>query len=82
MNASWRKPVGMLLMLVGLAVYGIMIMLLAPLIGRLPWPLQTAVYVVLGFVWVFPVRPTLTWMELGVWRTPPSEGRHGASDGT
>ncbi len=71
MNASWRKPVGMLLILLGLAVYGGFVMVLAPLIGRLWWPAQAVVYLVLGIAWIFPVRPMLTWMELGVWRTRP-----------
>lgn len=68
MTPTWRKPVGMLLILLGLALYCGAVVAASPLIERLPWPVQALVYGVLGIVWVFPVRPTLTWMELGVWR--------------
>ena len=53
-------------------------MVAAPWLGRLPWPVQAVVYLVLGIAWVFPVRPALTWMETGRWRGHGS----GASDGT
>lgn len=68
MTPSWRKPVGTLLIVAGLAIYAGAVMAASPWIGRLAWPVQTVVYLVLGIVWVFPVRPALSWMELGVWR--------------
>ena len=78
MNASWRKPVGVLAILGLLALYGALVMAAAPWLGRLPWPVQAVVYLVLGIAWVFPVRPALTWMETGRWTT----AKGGASDGT
>lgn len=66
----------MLAILVGLALYGGLVMAAAPWLGRLPWPVQAIVYLVLGIVWVFPVRPALVWMETGRWHG------NGASDGT
>lgn len=64
---SWRKPVGVLGIVVGLMIYGGGVMALAPLIGALWWPLQAVVYLLLGIAWIFPVRPTLIWMETGRW---------------
>ncbi len=78
MTASWRKPVGVLAILAALALYGLLVMAAAPWLGRLPWPVQAVVYVILGLAWVFPVRPALSWMETGRWSTAGS----GASDGT
>ena len=78
MNASWRKPVGVLAILALLGLYGLAVMAAAPWLGRLPWPVQTVVYLVLGIAWVFPVRPALTWMETGRW----AAAKGGASDGT
>ena len=60
---SWRKPVGVLGIVVGLMIYGGLVMAAAPWIGATPWPVQAVVYLVLGIAWVFPVRPTLRWME-------------------
>ena len=54
---------GVLGIVVGLMVYGGLVMAAAPLIAALPWPVQAVVYLVLGIAWVFPVRPTLAWME-------------------
>ena len=75
---SWRKPIGVLAIVVGLMLYGGLVMAVASWIGALPWPVQAILYCALGIAWVFPVRPTLTWMETGRWTAP----RGGASDGT
>ncbi|HCH95453.1 MAG TPA: DUF2842 domain-containing protein, partial [Erythrobacter sp.] len=37
------------------------------LIGEWPTLLQTLVYVVLGIVWLLPLRRFLIWMETGRW---------------
>ncbi len=62
---SWRKPVGMLLILAIVALWAIVIASFSEVIGGWPGWLQAIFYVVAGIVWIFPVRPLLTWMELG-----------------
>ncbi|MBO9622825.1 MAG: DUF2842 domain-containing protein [Sphingomonas sp.] len=37
-------------------------------IGALPVLVQALVYVVLGIVWIAPLKPLLRWMETGRWR--------------
>lgn len=37
-------------------------------IGRLPVLAQLPLYVVLGIVWIAPLKPLLRWMETGRWR--------------
>ena len=37
-------------------------------IGALPIVVQCAVYLVLGIVWIAPLKPLLRWMETGRWR--------------
>ena len=67
MRPSWRKPAGILALLAGLLAYAALVArLLAPISG---WPvlLQTAIYVVLGTVWLLPLRRFLIWMETGRW---------------
>lgn len=67
---SWRKPVGMLAIVVLIALWAIMVGSLSGLIGALPMWAQVPVYVVLGIVWIWilPLRRLLAWMETGRWR--------------
>ncbi|MGN6375795.1 MAG: DUF2842 domain-containing protein [Sphingomonas sp.] len=62
---SWRKPAGMLLILVLIAVWAVLIGSLSPVVGRWPWVAQLAFYVVAGIAWIAPLKPLLRWMETG-----------------
>lgn len=63
---TWRIPVGLLGLLVGLIVYGVMVARYVPeLIGGWPALAQAPVYLVLGLVWLLPLRRFLIWMETG-----------------
>ena len=65
---TWRLPAGILLLLIGLTVYGVVIARYLPgLIGTWPMIVQTLVYVVLGVIWLLPLRRFLIWMETGKW---------------
>lgn len=68
---TWRIPVGILLLLAGLMVYAICIARFAPgLIGQWPIWAQTVVYVLLGLIWLLPLKRFLIWMETGRWSPP------------
>lgn len=63
---TWRIPVGVLALVLALAFYGIAIATwIAPLIGHWHALAQTPVYIVLGVVWILPLRRFLIWMETG-----------------
>ncbi len=64
---TWRKPVGILLLVVALAVYAFGVASLASVIGGWHVLVQTLVYIVLGTVWLLPLRRFLIWMETGRW---------------
>lgn len=65
---TWRIPVGVLSLLLVLTIYGVGIALVLPnLIGNWPALAQTPVYVVLGLIWLLPLRRFLIWMETGRW---------------
>ena len=68
---TWRIPAGVLLLLAGLTVYALGVMMLSPLIEQLPVLAQTLVYLVLGLVWLLPLKRFLIWMETGRF-SPPS----------
>lgn len=75
---TWRIPIGIIGLFVALMVYGMIVARYAPgLIGRWSGAAQTVVYVVLGLVWLLPLKPFLIWMETGRWTPPappPGEG--------
>lgn len=66
---TWRIPVGVLALLAGLLVYGGAVARIMPsLIGHWPALAQLPVYIVLGTIWLWPMKPYLRWMETGHWR--------------
>lgn len=65
---TWRIPVGILALMIGLALYAIAVASAAEWIGQLHVLLQVPIYVVLGTVWIMPLRRFLKWMELGRWK--------------
>ncbi|HEX8058282.1 MAG TPA: DUF2842 domain-containing protein [Novosphingobium sp.] len=71
---TWRIPVGILALLAGLGIYGAIVAnVIAPLIA--PWPAlaQAPLYLVLGVIWLLPLRRFLIWMETGRWSPPPRD---------
>ncbi|MDC0886416.1 DUF2842 domain-containing protein [Altererythrobacter sp.] len=63
---TWRIPVGMLGLILCLTVYAIVIARYVPeIIGGWHAIFQTAVYFLLGVVWLLPLRRFLIWMETG-----------------
>ncbi|KEO98795.1 hypothetical protein EH32_06730 [Erythrobacter litoralis] len=68
---TWRIPIGIITLFVVLMAYAIAIARYAPdLIGRWPGWAQTIVYLVLGVIWLLPLKRFLIWMETGRWSTP------------
>ena len=66
---TWRIPVGLLGLLLSLAIYAIVIARYVPeIVGDWPTLAQTAIYIVLGLIWLLPLGSFLKWMETGSWR--------------
>ena len=66
---SWRKPVGMLAILLLLAVWVVAVVTLVDALGA-PVAVQGLLYLVGGvmWLWLLPMRRLLRWMESGRWR--------------
>lgn len=63
-----RIPFGILALLVALLAYGIAVAsFVPPLIASWHTLAQTLVYLVLGVIWLLPLRRFLIWMETGSW---------------
>jgi uncharacterized membrane protein len=65
---SWRKPVGILLILLLIAGWSVLIVSLFGRVSGWPILLQALFYLVAGIVWVIPLKPLLAWMETGRFR--------------
>ncbi|APE28577.1 DUF2842 domain-containing protein [Aurantiacibacter gangjinensis] len=69
---TWRIPVGVLGLFVALIIYAVLVaVFVSDIIGSWPVFWQTLVYIVLGVIWIRPLRRFLIWMETGSWREPP-----------
>ncbi|HEX7854116.1 MAG TPA: DUF2842 domain-containing protein [Sphingobium sp.] len=66
---TWRKPTGMLLILLIIAVWAVLVASLSGWIGQLPTLAQCVIYIFLGIIWIAPMKPLLSWMETGRWRS-------------
>jgi hypothetical protein len=69
MTPSWRKPVGMILILLILIVWCILSVTLVEALSLPVWA-QGLAFLAMGlaWLWIFPMRRMLRWMELGRWR--------------
>ncbi|MGE4323765.1 MAG: DUF2842 domain-containing protein [Sphingobium sp.] len=67
---SWRKPVGMFIIMLLILAWGVMVASASALIGALPVMAQVPIYVILGvgWIWLLPLKRLLAWMETGRWR--------------
>ena len=60
-----RIPLGILALLLGLAIYALAVMWASQWIERLPNLVEATVYLLLGLIWLLPMRRFLIWMETG-----------------
>ena len=63
-----RKPLGILMILLLIAVWTILVASLSAWVGNWPILAQGVFYLVAGVAWILPLRPLLTWMETGKFR--------------
>lgn len=63
-----RKPLGVLLVIVLLTVYVLVAARLADPILSLPVLAQVPLWIALGIIWIFPMKPLVRWIETGQWK--------------
>ena len=68
MNPSWRKPAGILLILLLIAGWSALVVSVGERIVGAPVLLQALFYLIAGIAWIAPLKPLLGWMETGRWR--------------
>jgi predicted membrane channel-forming protein YqfA (hemolysin III family) len=65
---TYRKPVGMLAILLFITIWAVLVASLSHSVGTWPTLLQGLFYLLAGTMWLLPLRPLLLWMETGKWR--------------
>ena len=65
---SWRKPAGMLLILFLIMIWSGVAVTVLTVVADWHALAQLPLYAFFGIVWIFPVRPLLTWMGTGKFR--------------
>ena len=68
MTPSSRKLLGIAIIVLLILIWAALVASLAPVIGKLPILVQGAFYLVMGIVWISPLKPLLRWAETGRWR--------------
>ena len=71
MKPSWRKPVGMLILMAYIGAWTVIVVSQSSLLSTLPWPIEMMMYLIAGIIWIAPMKPFLIWMETGHFRSPP-----------
>ena len=66
---SWRKPVGIAVLLLAIAIWAVIVVMLVEALRLPPWAAAIA-FIAGGFAWLWllPTKRLLRWMELGRWR--------------
>ena len=70
MTPSWRKGAGILIILSLILIWGVLVASLARIVGKWPIFVQGAFYLVVGIVWIVPLKPLIRWIETGHWQSP------------
>jgi predicted membrane channel-forming protein YqfA (hemolysin III family) len=62
---SARKLIGIVLILLIIAVWAALVASLARFVGTWPVLIQASFYLVMGLIWIIPLKPLVRWIETG-----------------
>jgi hypothetical protein len=69
-SPTGRSLAGIALIILLIAVWAGLIASLSPIVSQWPILIQTVFYVVVGTVWIIPLKPLVVWMVTGRFRAP------------
>jgi len=67
---SWRRGAGIALIMLLILVWAVLVASAARLVGNWPGLVQAAFYLIMGMVWIVPLRPLIRWSQTGQRRNP------------
>jgi hypothetical protein len=65
LSPSPRKLAGIALILLLIAVWAASVATLSPIVSAWPILVQAPFYLVMGIIWIIPLKPLIRWMEIG-----------------
>jgi hypothetical protein len=65
---SARKIAGIALILFLIAIWSMLVAAMARFVGSWPVLVQMPFYIVMGLIWIIPLKPFVRWMETGRFR--------------
>jgi predicted membrane channel-forming protein YqfA (hemolysin III family) len=74
MAPATRKLAGIALILLLILVWAAFVATLAPFVSRWPILVQAPFYLIMGIVWIIPLKPLIRWSQSGRWRVPRPSG--------
>jgi hypothetical protein len=72
---SARKLFGIGLILLLIVVWATFVASLAQIVGQWPIIVQAAFYLIMGIVWIIPLKPLVRWIQTGSFRDSPTGRR-------
>ena len=75
LKPSTRKLAGIGVIVLLIAVWATLVASLAPFVGRWPVLVQAPYYLIMGTVWIIPLKPLVRWSQSGYWRDPAGRKR-------
>lgn len=74
---SWRKGAGTALILLLILLWAAFVASLAQTVSRWPVLVQAPFYLLMGMVWIVPLKPLIRWSLTGRWRRPECRDSRG-----
>jgi hypothetical protein len=69
---SARKLAGIALILLLIVLWAALVASFAPFVGRWPVLVQAPFYLIMGMIWIIPLKPLMRFMQTGSFRKPNS----------
>jgi predicted membrane channel-forming protein YqfA (hemolysin III family) len=66
---SYRKLIGIALILLLIVLWAAFVASFARIVGDWPILLQAPFYLVMGIIWIIPLKPLVRWIQTGSFRT-------------
>lgn len=70
MTPSTRPIIGIALILLLIMLWAALVASLAPFVGTWPVLVQAPFYLIMGIVWIIPLKPLVRWVQTGRFKAP------------
>jgi predicted membrane channel-forming protein YqfA (hemolysin III family) len=69
-SPSGRSAAGIALILLFIAAWATFVASLARIVGQWPILVQAPYYLIMGIIWIIPLKPLVRWIQTGSFRKP------------